>query len=286
MNYNPFRPKKLNQLPTDIQNHIISFHPMVNTINVSFEFREDLLLFIGQNYILVSFESNASFRLFFPDEYNYLKNLILTNNGYSGIKDQSYYALNLNWFPQIDPQDGFKFTDTNPRNEFAKQAQYFDIFDFYQPFLHMRNLYNQPTYLNYVGFKILREVKEHYDMDFEDIRLKEYLCELVNTYISYIDISEIHDIIDHIKEHHNDDFKYIMRRVDLKYDDCSASEWAADVFTHDFWRIAHDYLENMDPVLVDRYHASLYKDIAHPQNTSESDQDSITSFQLHFIPMI
>ena len=280
MNYNPFRPKKLNQLPTDIQNHIISFHPMVNTINVSFEFREDLILFIGDNYILVTFESNASFRLFFPDEYNYLKNLILTNNGYSGIKDHRYYALNLNWFPQIDPQLGFKYTDNNPRNEFSKQATYFDLFDFYQPYIHMRNLYDQPTYLNYVGFKILCEVKDHYDMDFEDIRLKDYLYELVNTYITHIDIGEVHGILHHLRENQPDDYKFIMRTVDSKDHPLSNSEWAACVFNHDFWVKAKDYIENMDPVLLDRYNAYIWRDVSSVFNTTETDRECMSLFRL------
>ena len=281
MNYNPFRPKKLNQLPEDIQKHILSFHPMSNTIQVSFEFHEDLILFIGSGYILVTYESNAAFRIYFPDEYNYLKNLILTNSGYSYVKGDRNYVLNLDWFPQIDPQAGFKYVGYNHRNEFAKQAQYFDLFDYYKPYLHMKYLYDQTTYFDYVAFKMLREIIDHYDLGFHDITLNSYLYRLVRTYIRPIEIDEVHDILNHIEENEPDKYKIIMRNVNTKRNDVlTANEYAENVFTHDFWRIAADYIENLDPILLDRYYLDIHTDVSSFINISDQESECLSMFQL------
>lgn len=117
VNYNPYRPTTHAQLPQDIKNKILSFHPMINHFYVTCDIYEDFLLWFGKGGIIcVQFISENKYLIFQPNELNTVKNLFLNQvqiEGYSNIKDfqlnRLYLGDALSWFPNIDPQLGFKF---------------------------------------------------------------------------------------------------------------------------------------------------------------------------------
>ena len=120
-NYNPFRPKKLWQLPKEIQHKIMSYHPMVNSFHVHSRSHGSFIIYFEKKGVLIYDKYNKSFSFIKKMNYDMIKKFLwkLKGNYYCKpnphIKPNKLFSLNvkeeklikcpniLNFYPHLKP---------------------------------------------------------------------------------------------------------------------------------------------------------------------------------------
>lgn len=263
---NIFRPKYLHQLPVNIINRVLEYHPMIETMIVDCNTNPEFALYFYEEGCLLRFTWESDYVWFSRSKFNGIKLLLLDQFAMYGYcsslsgEGMLYKGDLLSWLPRIDPQLGFRFKTQNVRdnviNIIAAAAVNFSAKKYYKIFEQIHYIYDQDKYKDLVVSRFMMDIQ--LSLKVSCLRNNKALIYHVKSQIPTYDVEMFINALDWIAVNRTDDYNELVadwtdyylqnRRKNL-----STVDYATHMFNRKFWLAATHYFDLHYPFIIDTY---------------------------------